>query len=84
MLKRLLTKIGEGILLGIGAGLTVGLVMYLQTRWAMSEMEEMDFGMSGHKSYSSEAKLSIKSHQRKAVDDSTAFIGQVVNDGSDT
>jgi hypothetical protein len=84
MLRRLLSKIGEGIFLGIGAGLTVGLVMYLQTRWAMSEMEEMDFGMSEQKSYSSEAKLSIKSHRPKAVDDSSAFIGQVVNNGSDT
>jgi hypothetical protein len=83
-MRRLLIKIGEGVLLGIGAGLTVSLVMFLQTRWAMSEMEEMDLGMSEHKSYSSEAKLSIKSHRPKAADDNSSFIGQVVNGGSDT
>jgi hypothetical protein len=84
VIRKLLAKIGEGILIGVGAGIAIGVVMYVQTRWAMSEIEESSFEMSGYKSYGPDAKVTIKSHRPKSTSANTAFIGEVANDGSDS
>ena len=84
MFSKLLTKIGEGILVGVGAGIAIAAVMYFQTRWAMSAMEESSFEMSGFKPYGPDAKLSIKSHRPKVTSENTAFVGEISNSGSDS
>jgi hypothetical protein len=84
MSSTLLAKIGEGILIGVAAGITIGAIMYLETRWAMSEIDASSFDMPGFKSYGPDAKLSIRSHRPKAPGAANAFIGEVANDGTDS
>lgn len=84
MLKTALEKIGSGLLIGIGAGISVGLIMYAQTRWALSAIEDGSYEESFFKSYGPEAKLSIKSHRPQRLEGNSAFLGQVANEGTDT
>lgn len=84
MSSTLLAKIGEGIPIGVAAGITIGAILYLETRWAMSEIEASSFDIPGFKSYGPDANLSIRSHRPKAPGANTAFIGEVANAGSDS
>jgi len=84
MLKTALEKIGSGLLIGIGAGISIGLIMYAQTRWSLSAIEDGAFEESFFKSYGPEAKLSIKSHRPQRPEANSAFVGEVANEGTDT
>ena len=84
MMGKILARIGDGILIGIGAGIVLGVAIYLQSLWMMSTLEDDDFGMGGYKSYSPDAKLSVKSHRPKPGAEQSSFIGEVTNAGTDT
>jgi hypothetical protein len=84
MSSKVLARIGDGILMGIGAGIVLAIAMYLQSLWVMSSLEGDDFGLPGYKSYGPDAGLSVKSHRPKPAAEQSSFIGEVANSGTDT
>jgi len=84
MLKTVLSKIGEGLLIGIGAGVAVAGVMYVQSRIMMAEHEDQYVYQAGHQEYGPKAGLSIKAHRPQRAEANSAFVGQIVNEGTGT
>lgn len=80
-LKSVLARIGDGILLGIGAGITIAIILYVQTQWAMASFEEGLPDAAEFRSYGPAAKLAVKSHRPQRAEANSAFIGQVANEG---
>jgi hypothetical protein len=88
MLRKILAKLGEGLLLGIGAGIAFGAFSYVQARIMMSQLEERAYGdelpsFEGYREFGPEAKLSITSQKPQPGNERTTFIGEISNDGKD-
>ena len=86
MLRKILAKLGEGLLLGIGAGIAFGTFSYVQSRIMMSQLEEHSTvdefpSFESYREFGPDAKLSITSHKPQPGNERTAFIGEIANDG---
>lgn len=82
MLKSLLARIGNGLLLGIGISIAFSVFTYGYTQWQIREMEENAEEMFGLKNYNG-SDLVIREHRPQRAENNSAFIGVVANTGTD-
>ena len=88
MLRKILAKIGEGLIVGIGVGIAFGTFSYVQSRIMMSQLEERSLAeelpsFEGYREFGPDAKLSVTSQKPKPGSERTNFIGEIANDGKD-
>jgi hypothetical protein len=86
LLKAALSKIGHGLLVGIGFGAAVAGAMYGFSQWQMHELQQHEGDMFGgmYKEYTADAGLTIKTHRPQLPQNNSAFVGVISNSGNDT
>jgi len=88
MLRKILAKIGEGLLIGIGVAIAFGTFSYVQSRITMSTLEERPYNdelpsFEGYREFGPDAKLSMTAQKPQLGNERTNFIGEIANDGKD-
>lgn len=86
MLRKILAKIGECLLIGIGIGIVFGAITYVQflmmtSQFDSGSLDDQGTLFSAYQEFGPDAHVSVTSHRPKPGHERTHFIGEIANEG---